>query len=88
VRTLNATAKPEETVSLTAILSKVNQARETGYSCVVRKIFPHLGSVAMKLPFNDVFEKSLVVSLAGFADNILRRENELVELMRSEIGGL
>lgn len=52
------------------VMARVRAMRETGYAWIAGRFDPAIGSVAVPLPFGDVFDKPLVLSIAGAAGRI------------------
>lgn len=59
-----------EDVSLDGVMTEVNRYRRQGYAWDAGRVYADVGSVAVRLPVDDVFGKALVLGVAGAASRI------------------
>jgi DNA-binding IclR family transcriptional regulator len=84
VRSINAdpAARQED---LERTLRHVARTRQDGYGWIAGGVFRTIGSVAMRLPFNDILDKPLVVTIAGPASRIRTGHAALSAILREQI---
>jgi DNA-binding IclR family transcriptional regulator len=85
VRRSNAEADEQGQVVLEDVLNQVAQTRINGYACLAGSFRPHIGTVANRLPFVDIFGEPLAISISGPADRIVERQTELLNIIKQEI---
>jgi DNA-binding IclR family transcriptional regulator len=84
VRSINADeASRQEDLART--LRHVARTRQDGYGWIAGGVFKEIGSVAMRLPFNDILDKPLVVTIAGPASRIRVEHVVLSAILREQI---
>ena len=84
VRSINAdTAGTHE--DLRRVLRYVDRTRRDGYAWIVGGVFPNIGSVAVRLPFNDILDKPLGLMIAGPAWRIRSEHRALGTMLRTEL---
>jgi len=64
---------------LADVMTRVRAMRETGYAWIAGRFDPAIGSVAVPLPFGDVFDKPLVLSIAAAAGRVRSQHARLGE---------
>jgi DNA-binding IclR family transcriptional regulator len=84
VRSINADAATRRE-DLARTLRHVARTREQGYGWIAGGVFRNIGSVAMRLPFNDILDKPLVVTIAGPAARIRAEHAALGAILRQQI---
>ena len=67
VRRINAEGAERELVRQDAVMDEVAQFRERGWISISSRVFGSVGSVAMRLPFEDVFGEPLAITVGGRA---------------------
>jgi DNA-binding IclR family transcriptional regulator len=85
VRRVNANAAECDREILADVLAAIEQARKDGYVAGLRLIDTGVASIALRLPFGDVFDTPLVVSVWGPAESVMARKDELVSMIRGVI---
>lgn len=83
VRSINAGAAGTRE-DLRRVLRYVNRTRREGYAWIVGGVFSNIGSVAVRLPFNDVLDKPLGLMIAGPAWRIRAEHRALGAMLRTE----
>lgn len=83
VRSINAGAAGTR-VDLRRVLRYVYRARQDGYAWVIGGVSSNIGSVAVRLPFNDIFDKPLGLMIAGPAWRIRAEHRALGAMLRAE----
>jgi DNA-binding IclR family transcriptional regulator len=87
VRLINATAgEPRE--DMARVLRYVERTRREGYGWMVGGVFRDIGSVAVRLPFNDILDKPLVLAVAGAAWRIRAEHRRLSGILREQVSQL
>jgi DNA-binding IclR family transcriptional regulator len=85
VRSINAEASGSTVEELPRVMRDVERARELGYGCAVGGVLPTTGSIAIRLPYDDMFGKPLVLSISGQAAWIRENEEGLGRAMRNAL---
>ncbi|MDQ8729822.1 helix-turn-helix domain-containing protein [Bradyrhizobium sp. LHD-71] len=85
VRSINAQSPYSEKVQADAVMRKVQQTRANGYAWITGGVFKGIGSVAVRLPFDDILKKPLVLSIAGSASLIKRSHQDLARILQESI---
>jgi DNA-binding IclR family transcriptional regulator len=67
VRRINAEGGEAAPLELPSVLDELKQFRKAGYIYIARRVIPTVGSVAIRLPFNDVCGWPLALSVGGRA---------------------
>lgn len=67
VRRINAEEAERELVHQEAVMEEVAQFLQQGWICISSRVFGSVGSVAMRLPFEDVFGEPLAITVGGRA---------------------
>lgn len=84
VRSINAqSSEPPE--SLSRLQREIDRARERGYACITGGVLPTTGSIAVRLPYDDMFGKPLALSVSGPAPWIKANEENFARLMRMAV---
>lgn len=84
VRSINVEAvKTHE--DLRRVLHLVHRTRRDGYAWIVGGVFPNIGSVGVRLPFNDILDKPLGLMIAGPASRIRSEHRALGAMLRAEL---
>ncbi|TXL77115.1 helix-turn-helix domain-containing protein [Vineibacter terrae] len=84
VRLINATAAAQHE-DLGCVLRHVGRTRRDGYGWITNGVFRDVGSVAVRLPFNDILNKPLVLSVAGSARRIRAEHRLLADVLRKQV---
>lgn len=73
-------------VEIKAVLANIDQARRDGYFFSRGLVTPGAGSIAVPLPQGiDGHNRALTVAVSGVLDEIARREQDIVALLRNVI---
>lgn len=84
VRSINAAAgEPRE--NLAQLLRRVERTRREGYGWITGGMFRDIGSTAVRLPFNDILDKPLVLSVAGPAWRIRAQHRDLARILSEQV---
>jgi DNA-binding IclR family transcriptional regulator len=85
VRSINAGATGRQREDLAKVMRTVQRTRREGYAWIYGGVFADIGSVGVRLPFNDILDKPLVLAVAGPASRIRRQHRALAAILQREI---
>ena len=85
VRWVNASKATAIQEDLEEVLEMVRAARAARFAVVCGRMNNSYGSIAMKLPFNDRFDRPLVLSLAAPTERIMANASSYETIMRDII---
>lgn len=85
VRSINASATAKQREDPAKVMRYVQRTRRDGYAWIFGGVFPDIGSVGVRLPFNDILDKPLVLAVAGPASRVRRQHRALAAILQREI---
>jgi len=85
VRRINAEANERSNLILDAVLEELKQFKAQGYICITRRVIPTIGSVAIRLPFDDVCGFPLALSIGGRAEMVIAEAENLAKTMTDTV---
>lgn len=88
IRRINAEGAERELVRQDAVMEEVHQFLERRWISISSRVFDSVGSVAMRLPFADVFGEPLAITVGGRASMLAVEAENIAATIAEAIRGL
>lgn len=81
VRRINAEGVEDVVLQLDSVLAEVARFRAAGYICIAGRVIPSVGSVAIRLPFDDVCGLPLALTIGGRTSMLATEAENVAQTM-------